>query len=117
MVPSTIDNRILTRAAEFRSKGRIPVLVYRHASNKAAIIRAAQPMSGLAGLNRSEYDEALVSAAQQATPNASFIYVIDARPQVNAVANQAKGAGYINTNNYYHCRLAFMGASLPLTHL
>eukprot|EP00911_Craspedida_sp_UC1_P002155 UC1_evm3s1656 len=60
-VPSTIDDVTLTAAAEFRSKGRIPVLSYLHSPSGACISRCSQPQRGL-GQRRSEADETLVRA-------------------------------------------------------
>lgn len=41
-----------------------------------------------------------------ATPHASQLLILDARPSVNAKVNRAKGGGY--EEEYKRCRLEFM---------
>ena len=36
------------------------------------------------------------------------IYIFDARPKVNAVANMAKGGGYENEESYQNAEFAFL---------
>ena len=111
MVPSSIrDQELEVMAASnspqpFRSKARIPVLTYFHGRTQSVIMRSSQPMTGMGGLggfvstswgsqNRCIEDEALLSAA-------SIGYIVDARPKMNAVVNQAAGGGYENTADFY----------------
>ncbi|KAJ3109796.1 hypothetical protein HDU97_000026 [Phlyctochytrium planicorne] len=111
-VPSRISDNVLKHAVKFRSKGRIPVLSYIHRTNMVSITRSAQPLVGLKQ-NRSIQDEKLVESIFQtgdcpaAAGNLNLI--IDARPQANAIAQTALGAGTENMENYRGCRLAFSG--------
>lgn len=58
IVPSTVSDDELRKVAAFRSRGRIPVCVWKH-SNGAAILRSSQPMVGLTR-SRSSDDESLI---------------------------------------------------------
>lgn len=78
VVPTKISDNVLNYASQFRSRQRIPVLVYRHPINNCSITRSSQPQPGLRG-NRNPQDERLVAAifatnsgwkpSQTATPN------------------------------------------------
>eukprot|EP00487_Bulimina_marginata_P009284 TRINITY_DN3658_c0_g1_i1.p1 TRINITY_DN3658_c0_g1~~TRINITY_DN3658_c0_g1_i1.p1 ORF type:complete len:184 (+),score=32.35 TRINITY_DN3658_c0_g1_i1:82-633(+) len=68
-------------------------------------MRSSQPMTGMGGLggfvstswwsqNRCVEDESLLF-------DAKIKYIIDARPKMNAVVNQAAGGGYENTVDFY----------------
>ena len=61
MVPKSITDDYLKRAASFRGHGRFPVLCYMHKSSKSCIIRSAQPLVG-SNVRRCKEDEALVNA-------------------------------------------------------
>ena len=54
--------------AEFRSKGRLPVLTYLHPRNGAAITRCAQPGTGIGG-NRCAADENLLHLISRSNAN------------------------------------------------
>jgi len=63
------------------------VLSYFH-YNTATITRCSQPMVGISGA-RSVADEKLVEHILKAnTCNNSCLYLFDARPKTNAIANQ-----------------------------
>jgi len=114
VVPKSIDDEVLRKVAEFRSRGRIPVLSYKHV-NQASITRSAQPMVGLTG-SRSAADEGLLEAIFLANPHGGKLQVLDARPKVNAVANTAAGAGYETPKQYPFIELPqFLG--LPNIHV
>ncbi|EGC39655.1 hypothetical protein DICPUDRAFT_147604 [Dictyostelium purpureum] len=120
-VPESITDEQLKSVAQFRSKGRIPILSYRHWSNKTSITRCSQPMVGIGG-NRSNEDENLLNAIRMTSTATSAtggststsnskdrtLYILDARPYANAVGNRAKGAGWEILNNYPNCVLEFL---------
>lgn len=54
---------------------------------RATITRCSQPRVGVMG-KRSQADEDFVEALMKSTPNKAKVQIIDARPRVNAVANQ-----------------------------
>lgn len=78
VVPTKISDNVLNHAGQYRSRQRIPVLVYRHPINNCSITRSSQPQPGIRG-NRNPQDERLVAAifatnsgwrsSKSATPN------------------------------------------------
>jgi myotubularin-related protein 6/7/8 len=60
-VPTNVSDSVLRYAGEYRSRQRIPALVYRHPINNCSITRSSQPTPGLRG-NRNAQDERLVAA-------------------------------------------------------
>ncbi|XP_066583291.1 myotubularin-related protein 6 [Prorops nasuta] len=105
-VPSNCTNNVLTGSAKFRSRGRLPVLTYLH-PNKAAICRCSQPLSGFNA--RCSEDELMLYNILCTNPNAKYMYVVDTRPRVNAMANRAAGKGYENENFYDNIKFHFFG--------
>ncbi len=106
IVPRAVNDDTVRQASKYRSRHRIPTLCWRHRKTGAAMLRCSQPCSGLAG-NHSETDEKLISSSHAANPsNAKKRFmIIDARPLLNAVANQMKGKGYevVNESHYTCC--------------
>ncbi|KAI5969265.1 YMR1 [Candida margitis] len=123
IVPSSISDNVLKHAAKFRSKQRIPAVVYKHKAsiNGNVIARCAQPLVGLNLQNRSIQDEKLIGEifhcqdvergihlkkgeqdeiteyqSQQMQRN----LLVDLRPVTNAMAQHALGAGTENVDNY-----------------
>ncbi|XP_076653260.1 myotubularin related protein 6 [Halictus rubicundus] len=105
-VPSTSSSGTLIGSAKFRSRGRLPVLTYLH-SNKAAICRCSQPLSGFSA--RCPDDEHMMSNILCTNPNSKYMYVVDTRPRINAFANKAAGKGYENENFYDNIKFHFFG--------
>ncbi|MDC6271768.1 hypothetical protein PP707_05675, partial [Acetobacter pasteurianus] len=62
IVPGSISDNVLKHAGKFRSKQRIPAVVYKHKGNVNGnvIARCAQPLVGLNLQNRSIQDEKLI---------------------------------------------------------
>lgn len=117
VVPSTISDNVLKHAGKFRSKLRIPSIVYRHRAsiNGNVIARCSQPLVGLNLQNRSIQDEKLIGEifkcqererfdclstedVLQSQPQRNLI--VDLRPITNAMAQHALGAGTENIDNY-----------------
>ncbi|PRP86422.1 myotubularin-related protein 2 [Planoprotostelium fungivorum] len=108
VIPSSVTIEDVKKVANFRSLGRIPALTWRH-PNKAlnsVIVRCSQPRVGLTN-ERSVEDEAMCQAIGVGMQGK--LYVMDARPKVNAMANQAKGSGYENMAQYKNMTLKFLG--------
>ena len=113
-LPIELGEKELTKVKSFRSKGRLPALVYNYSDlldyaglgldpltyPDTVILRSAQPNVGWT-FGRCQADETLLALAEVRV-------IIDARPYANAVANQAKGGGYENAENYQDCRIEFM---------
>ncbi|XP_078231325.1 phosphatidylinositol-3,5-bisphosphate 3-phosphatase MTMR6 isoform X4 [Callithrix jacchus] len=106
-VPWTAKKTVIVGSSKFRSKGRFPVLSYYHQDKKAAICRCSQPLSGFSA--RCMEDERLLEAISKANPVNCYMYVVDTRPKLNAMANRAAGKGYENEDNYSSIRFQFVG--------
>jgi hypothetical protein len=121
-VPTCLDDHRIVMASQFRSRHRLPAFSWRHPVNRCCLCRASQPLVGLSQ-NRSIDDEVLLEAirlssrsgidsanhlpspADDRTP----LIIVDARPKINAQANQAAGKGYEIGKGYEHCHVLFMG--------
>uniref|UniRef100_A0A4W5LRL6 Myotubularin related protein 8 n=1 Tax=Hucho hucho TaxID=62062 RepID=A0A4W5LRL6_9TELE len=106
-IPKTASKGTVFGSAKFRSRGRIPTLSYYHKESNAAICRCSQPLSGLSA--RCVEDEEMLQAISRANPKSTFMYVVDTRPKLNAMANRAAGKGYENEDNYSNIRFQFVG--------
>jgi myotubularin-related protein 1/2 len=100
IVPSALSDEELAKVKSFRSKGRIPAVIYQYPHNSAVILRSSQPNVGIT-FGRCAADEKLLFSC-----GVRVIY--DARPKANAVANQAKGGGYENIDNYKQVSMVFL---------
>uniref|UniRef100_A0A8C2S3I5 Phosphatidylinositol-3,5-bisphosphate 3-phosphatase MTMR2 n=1 Tax=Capra hircus TaxID=9925 RepID=A0A8C2S3I5_CAPHI len=107
VVPANIPDEELKRVASFRSRGRIPVLSWIHPESQATITRCSQPMVGVSG-KRSKEDEKYLQAIMDSNAQSHKIFIFDARPSVNAVANKAKGGGYESEDAYQNAELVFL---------
>ena len=52
----------------------------------------------------------------RANPGSTFMYVVDTRPKINAMANRASGKGYESEDNYTDIKFKFSGESGILLH-
>lgn len=117
VVPGSISDSVLKHAGKFRSKQRIPAVVYKHRAgvNGNVIARCSQPLVGLNLQNRSLQDEKLVEEifrsqqlerAARLSPDSEYRdqpqrnLIVDLRPLTNAMAQHALGAGTENVDNY-----------------
>ncbi|KAM8975882.1 phosphatidylinositol-3,5-bisphosphate 3-phosphatase MTMR2 [Pelodytes ibericus] len=107
VVPVNISDEELRRVAAFRARDRIPVLSWIHPESQAAIVRCSQPMVGLNG-KRSKEDEKYLQSIMDANAQSHKVFIFDARPSVNAVANKAKGGGYESEDAYQNAELVFL---------
>ncbi|XP_023380788.1 myotubularin-related protein 8 isoform X3 [Pteropus vampyrus] len=107
VVPKSVTLGTVVGSSKFRSKERMPVLSYLYKENNAAICRCSQPLSGF--YTRCVDDELLLEAISRTNPGSQFMYVVDTRPKLNAMANRAAGKGYENEDNYANIRFRFMG--------
>ncbi|CAN8257158.1 unnamed protein product [Cochlearia groenlandica] len=113
MVPKSISDEELTHAATFRAKCRLPVISWCHPESGAVIARSSQPLVGLMMNVRSNFDEKLV--ASFCTHLAGHkdakrkLYIADARPRKNAIANGALGGGSESSSYYLQSEIVFFG--------
>ncbi|XP_063890693.1 myotubularin-related protein 2 isoform X2 [Helicoverpa armigera] len=106
-VPAAANDDLLRAVATFRSRGRIPVLAWIHPSSQATITRCSQPLVGVSG-KRSREDERYIQLIMDANAQAHKLFIMDARPTANAVANKAKGGGYESEDAYQNADLVFL---------
>ncbi|XP_068907675.1 myotubularin-related protein 8 isoform X1 [Tenebrio molitor] len=106
IVPASANITTLMGSSKFRSKGRLPVLSYLH-HNKASISRCSQPLSGFSA--RCLEDEKMLNHVLRTNPNANYMFVVDTRPKINAMANRAAGKGYENEAFYENIKFQFLG--------
>ncbi|GMI03533.1 hypothetical protein TrRE_jg6659 [Triparma retinervis] len=99
MVPSGMTNDELKRVCSYRSKGRIPAVVYIHERTQATISRSSQPLVGL-GKNRCQEDERLLARIMNLTGAKNKFYIMDARKKTAATGNKIMGKGTEDTKNY-----------------
>ncbi|CAN6838408.1 unnamed protein product [Brassica oleracea var. botrytis] len=113
MVPKSISDEELTQASTFRAKSRLPVISWCHPGTGAVIARSSQPLVGLMMNMRSNFDEKLVAsfctqlAGHKGAPRK--LYIADARPRKNALANGAMGGGSESSSNYLQSEIVFFG--------
>ncbi|XP_016417344.1 myotubularin-related protein 7-like [Sinocyclocheilus rhinocerous] len=106
-VPKSASPAVIVGSAKFRSRGRLPVLSYFHRDTSASICRSSQPLTGFSA--RSSDDEQMLQAIMKSNPVSEFMYVVDTRPKLNAMANRAAGKGYENEDHYTNIKLQFIG--------
>jgi myotubularin-related protein 1/2 len=69
-------------------------------------LRCSQPKSGLRN-KRNEHDEKLISQVVASNQGTGTVQIIDARPRINARANQVQGAGSEVIQHYANCTMSF----------
>nr|XP_048297686.1 myotubularin-related protein 7 [Myodes glareolus] len=106
-VPKSATAHIIVGSSKFRSRRRFPALSYYCRESHASICRSSQPLSGFSA--RCLEDEQMLQAIRKANPGSDFVYVVDTRPKLNAMANRAAGKGYENEDNYSNIKFQFIG--------
>lgn len=106
-VPAQATDEDLRSVAAFRSRGRIPVLSWIHPESQATITRCSQPLVGVSG-KRSREDERYIQLIMDANAQSHKLFIMDARPSANAIANKAKGGGYESEDAYQNAELVFL---------
>ncbi|KAG7608107.1 GRAM domain [Arabidopsis suecica] len=113
MVPKSISDEELLQTSTFRARCRLPVISWCHPGSGAVIARSSQPLVGLMMNMRSNSDEKLVASfcTQLAGHKGARrkLYIVDARPRKNALANGAKGGGSESSSNYLQSEIVFLG--------
>ena len=111
IIPYNISDKQIRKCAEFRTKNRIPTLTYRYSKNNSCIWRSSQTKGGFL-LSSNEGDVELLTQIA----NKKKLYVYDARPYLNAMANKIKGAGYEHINNYQNIDMEIIFCGIPNIH-
>ncbi|KAM2279648.1 hypothetical protein ACFX1S_040463 [Malus domestica] len=113
MVPKSITDEEVLQASNFRARGRLPVVTWCHPKTGAVLARSSQPLVGLMMNMRSNTDEKIVAAlcTQLAGTRVKRrkLYIADARPRKNALANGAMGGGSESSSHYSQSEIVFFG--------
>ncbi|XP_059628407.1 phosphatidylinositol-3-phosphatase myotubularin-1 [Cornus florida] len=113
LVPQCISDEEVLQASTFRARCRLPVISWCHPKTGAVLARSSQPLVGLMMNMRSNADEKLVAALCtqlfDARKPRRKLYIADARPRKNALANGAMGGGSESSSNYFHSEIVFFG--------
>ncbi|CAI5695275.1 myotubularin-related protein 9 isoform X1 [Oreochromis niloticus] len=96
IVPKSIDDDTLKKAAKFRQGGRFPVLCYYHKKNGMVIMRSSQPLLG-ANRKRCKEDELLLQAVIEGSDKG---YIIDTRSRQQAQQARMTGGGFESKSFY-----------------
>ncbi|CAL9040397.1 unnamed protein product [Musa banksii] len=110
IVPKSICDEELLQVSSFRGRCRFPVISWCNHENGAVLARSSQPLVGLMS-QRNPADEKLVAALCGTTHRGSRrkLYIADARPRKNALANGAMGGGSESSSNYFQSEVVFFG--------
>ena len=111
IIPYNISNEQIRQCAEFRTKNRIPTLTYRYSKNTSCIWRSSQTRGGFSNYANKSDVELLTQIS-----NKKKLYIYDARPYLNAMANKFKGAGYEHINNYPNIDMEIIFCGIPNIH-
>ncbi|KAL3581318.1 hypothetical protein D5086_015650 [Populus alba] len=113
IVPKSISDEEVIQASNFRSKGRLPIVSWCHPESGAVLARSSQPLVGLMMNMRSNTDEKLVAELcpqlGDEKKGQRKLYIADARPRKNALANVAMGGGSESSSNYLQSEVVFFG--------
>ncbi|CAN1318944.1 Phosphatidylinositol-3-phosphatase myotubularin-1 [Linum perenne] len=113
VLPNSVSDEEVIQASTFRARGRLPVISWCHPVTGAVLARSSQPLVGLMMNLRSNADEKLVAALCNHSGGARHIsrklYIADARPRKNALANGAMGGGSESSSNYFQSEVVFLG--------
>ncbi|KAK9911762.1 hypothetical protein M0R45_035653 [Rubus argutus] len=113
IVPKSITDEEVLLASSFRARCRLPVVTWCHPRTGAVLARSSQPLVGIMMNMRSNTDEKLVAALCSHLAGTSGkrrkLYIADARPRKNALANGAMGGGSESSSNYFQSEIVFFG--------
>lgn len=122
VLPAAVSKEVALGCMSFRSKGRLPVVVWRGGEREgdtedvkgiekntdskkpsSVLVRCSQPLLGLK-LARNPDDEAFLRILSKRGP----VHVLDCRPKVNSLANLATGGGWEVEAAYPHVQVHFL---------
>ncbi|XP_027111398.1 phosphatidylinositol-3-phosphatase myotubularin-1-like isoform X4 [Coffea arabica] len=113
LIPRSVSDEELLQASTFRGRCRLPVITWCNRDTGAVLARSAQPLVGIMMNMRSNADEKLVAALCTqifgSREQRRKLYIADARPRKNALANGAMGGGSESSSNYFQSEIVFFG--------
>ena len=89
LVPKSVDDETVEKAASFRQNARFPVLSYYHKENGMALLRSSQPLVG-PSVKRCKEDERLLNASLEGGKKG---FIFDLRSLQTVKADINKGGG------------------------
>ncbi|XP_074832762.1 myotubularin-related protein 9-like isoform X2 [Carettochelys insculpta] len=98
IVPASVDDNVLKKAARFRQGGRFPILSYYHKKNGMVMLRSSQPLIG-PNKKHCQEDELLLSTVLQRGKRG---FIIDTRSAQAAKQAQMMGGGTELRASYPH---------------
>jgi len=111
IAPKNITDQQLRQAAQYRTKGRLPIMAYYYMGNMdednnyvPTIWRSAQNKGGIMGSKKNDDDINLIKSIKDMSKN---LFIYDCRPKLNAMANRLNGGGYENMDHYDNVDLTF----------
>lgn len=107
VVPKELSLITIKACANFRSRNRLPVLVWCNTRRSATLWRCSQPKTGIR-TSRCVEDEDYLRVLGQSSQRDPMLHIFDARPFVNAHAQRALGGGVENVNHYDNTELHFL---------
>ncbi|OQS05387.1 hypothetical protein THRCLA_02471 [Thraustotheca clavata] len=113
VVPFNLDKDQLVSSVKFRSRGRLPIAVWRHPDNKCVLARSSQPMYGIQS-KRCEADRQLLKAYRDAANKNSAglappLHIVDARKVIATQGNRLVGKGVEQSSHYDNAVVEFLG--------
>ncbi|XP_020253288.1 phosphatidylinositol-3-phosphatase myotubularin-1-like isoform X2 [Asparagus officinalis] len=116
IIPKNIRDEDILQASSFRARCRLPVISWCNPVTGAVLARSSQPLVGLMMGMRSNADEKLVAAlctdivdGKVSRKSNKKLYIADARPRKNALANGAMGGGSESSSHYSQSEVVFFG--------
>lgn len=97
----------LWAVGKFRSRNRIPILSWLNPETNASLSRSSQPLVGMTSRRCAE-DETYLQMLIEANAQSAKLFIMDARPEVNARVNKARGGGYETEEVYKDIDLVFL---------
>jgi len=115
IVPSLLETDEILKTAKYRTKHRLPVLVFHYANedHPVSIWRSSQCKPGFAR-QRSTEDELYLriignpNKRDTSKEGPVNLHIYDARPYLNAIANKMNGKGYENLSYYRNTEIFFL---------
>eukprot|EP00658_Telonema_sp_P-2_P078541 TRINITY_DN7377_c0_g2_i3.p1 TRINITY_DN7377_c0_g2~~TRINITY_DN7377_c0_g2_i3.p1 ORF type:complete len:599 (+),score=132.52 TRINITY_DN7377_c0_g2_i3:105-1901(+) len=99
VVPASVTDADVEKAARFRTSTRFPNLCWMDKRTGVGLCRSSQPKTGVFG-HQSRDDQEMIAALAATTVGDQPMLVLDCRPAVNAYANAVAGGGYENSTDY-----------------
>ena len=107
--PAGLTDAQLAKSAQFRSKRRLPAVIWHSKKEGGVLLRSSQPHVGI-GRTRCEEDETLLSLVAAVNFVSSVVLICDARPRINAVANHATSSGGTESISFYSFAIVRYGS-------